>query len=544
MASKSQKLKEVFPATVLLLLLFAIARYVDFSGDFALNDDWGYSTPVRWWIEDNVFQLTHWQSMPLIPQLVGGAIWTSVFGFEQEALRRLGVLFAALGLIGTYGLARALSVPRWGALFFASLLLASPIYTTLTFSFMSDVPFAALATLATWALVASFKYEGKQHNLVLLFGAALVLLAVAQRQTGLGIPIAFLLAQFVRPDHSWGKILAALLLLVASVLLIAAVPKILSAYQMLPRVYFFQTETLIRYFNDLISLSPHALLPPLKAGLHGLSYMGLFLFPALPLILSALRLHYSWILATGVCSLVLTGLALWQNQLLLLEPDSDVLNWEGVGPRLVPGVMPVPLVMSIVLTALAFWISLTTCLAAFRNIQWRRSIPNAAAATVFLAGLISYGPHMAAYFILFDRYTLFPSAVIGLAIFSLLDLPERIGPTAYGAFALALAGIVFSALLVADHFDWQRARASVLETAVSTNGIDPGMLDAGFEANNLEHVLDNQNQAHTINWIEAHQRTFTIAKSPLEGYEVLIAKPVPQRVGPARAVYLLRKSGY
>jgi hypothetical protein len=60
---------------IMLLPLFAAIAAIlffafDYAGEFSINDDWGYSTPIRWWTEDGRLALTHWQSMPLVTQLV------------------------------------------------------------------------------------------------------------------------------------------------------------------------------------------------------------------------------------------------------------------------------------------------------------------------------------------------------------------------------------------------------------------------------------------------------------------------------------------
>lgn len=509
---------------------------IDYSGDFSLNDDWGYSTPVRWWVEDGVFQLTHWQSMPQVPQFLGGVLWTSLFGFSQEALRNFTALLGCIALIATYGLARALDLPRWAALLASGLLLASPIFQTLSYSFMSDVPFAALAILACWALVAALRSGPRRFWLFFGTGAILTALATLQRQTGLGIPIAFLLVQVIRPVRSPGAAVAALALLAVAVLATIGVPRALSAHDMLPRLYFLQTASLVSYIDSVFELSLGIVLPPLRAVLHGLSYLGLFLFPAVLLLIRFSGLRPVAVAGTATGALLLTGLSYWQNQLLLVSPNTDVLNWDGAGPKLVLGLTPAPLVASALLTAVSFWVSLTALSAALLRIRWERSDRNAAIAMVLLAGVITFGPHMVSYFVLFDRYTLVPALLIGLAALAWMQLPEKMPGEALFSFGLVAAGTILSAALVADHFDWQRARAALTEANLSAD------LHAGFEANNLAHVLANRETAHRLEGYHRDDWRLVIAKSPLDGYEIVEALEVPQRIGPTRTLYLLRKT--
>lgn len=142
--------------TLFVAAALALFLSFNFSGDYAVNDDWGYPTPVRWWVVDRQLSLTHWQSMPLISQLFLGVAWAEVFGFRQGALRQLSLVLALTTCAAVFACARALALPDSICLLCALLPLASPLFVDLSYSFMTDVPAAALAALSLLFLIRSF----------------------------------------------------------------------------------------------------------------------------------------------------------------------------------------------------------------------------------------------------------------------------------------------------------------------------------------------------------------------------------------------------
>src|SRR5271157_3667611 len=60
---------------------------IDPVGDFPLNDDWSYGLAVKYLVVDGHLRFTDWLSVPLITQVLWGALFTLPLGFSFTALR-------------------------------------------------------------------------------------------------------------------------------------------------------------------------------------------------------------------------------------------------------------------------------------------------------------------------------------------------------------------------------------------------------------------------------------------------------------------------
>src|SRR5262245_31806689 len=131
----------------LLLLVFVwvvVVFVVNPIGDFPLNDDWAYGSAVRTLVEPGDLRLSYWSATNLFVPVVWGALFCSPLGFSFTALRLSSLVLGLVGVLATYGLLREARAPAGLALLGALVLAFSPIYFSLSFTFMSDVPFAAI----------------------------------------------------------------------------------------------------------------------------------------------------------------------------------------------------------------------------------------------------------------------------------------------------------------------------------------------------------------------------------------------------------------
>ncbi len=133
--------------------------------------------------------------MPALAQanLVGltlwGTFWTKLLGFSFTTLTYSTLFLALLGLFAFYGIARVLNVPIWGALLGAGLLLFNPLFLHLSYSFMTDVPFLALALIACFCYLWGLQGDRAAW---LWGGGFFAGWAFLVRQFGLFIPLSFL----------------------------------------------------------------------------------------------------------------------------------------------------------------------------------------------------------------------------------------------------------------------------------------------------------------------------------------------------------------
>src|SRR5215469_768343 len=188
-----------YPDPICLSLLVAIwmlaAVVVDPIGNFPLNDDWAYASAVRAMVEQGEIRLSGWTATNLIGQLLWGALFCLPFGFSFTALRVSTLVLALLGILATYALLRQAQAKPGTALIGALTLAFGPIYFALSFTFMTDVPFTAVAAASSLLLLRGLRRGGRAEIIIGLF---LAMVALLIRQIGLAIPIAFAIAYITK----------------------------------------------------------------------------------------------------------------------------------------------------------------------------------------------------------------------------------------------------------------------------------------------------------------------------------------------------------
>jgi 4-amino-4-deoxy-L-arabinose transferase-like glycosyltransferase len=172
----------------LLIVLGAVLAVllVDPRGDFPLSDDWSYAHSARVLCESGRIEFLPWTGASLLFQAGYGALLCKVAGFSFTILRLSTIVLAAVGAIAFSHLLATLAIgPKTSRLAVATLALG-PLYFSQSFTFMTDVPFAAL-TLAAAALYAAGL--AKTERRLLLAASLLASAALLVRQHG-----AFLVA--------------------------------------------------------------------------------------------------------------------------------------------------------------------------------------------------------------------------------------------------------------------------------------------------------------------------------------------------------------
>src|SRR5207249_2935668 len=125
---------------------------------------------------------------PLVVQVLWGALFCKLFGTSFTVLRASTLVLALSGVIATYAAARELGARRSVAFVVAAAVAVNPVYLLLSCTFMTDVPFFALAAVALWGFVRALR-RGSSSALVVATVASV--LATLIRQFGLVLPVAF-----------------------------------------------------------------------------------------------------------------------------------------------------------------------------------------------------------------------------------------------------------------------------------------------------------------------------------------------------------------
>lgn len=187
---------EAAPPLALMVAFGALLVAVPPAGEFPIDDDWVYARAVQTLLETSRLEVPAWTAASLALQTLWGALFASVFGFSHLTLRCATLTLSAVGALGCYALLRPM-VGRGWALVGGLLLLANPLYVTLSYSFMTDVPFLAFAL---WSLVCYTRAieSFRPRPGWIVAGSLLAGCAFLVRQLGAALPLALLLTLGVR----------------------------------------------------------------------------------------------------------------------------------------------------------------------------------------------------------------------------------------------------------------------------------------------------------------------------------------------------------
>ena len=137
-------------------------------------------------------------------QIAWGALFAAIFGGGFGALRLSTVVLVFLGGWALYGVSRELAIDRGRSALAAALYLFNPLAFVLGFSFMTDAPFTALMTIATYFYVRGLRPDRLAVGPTLA-GSAAAALAFLVRPHGALIPLAvaayLLVARRLRPNR-------------------------------------------------------------------------------------------------------------------------------------------------------------------------------------------------------------------------------------------------------------------------------------------------------------------------------------------------------
>jgi 4-amino-4-deoxy-L-arabinose transferase-like glycosyltransferase len=174
--------------SILALALAALLITVPPIGQFPIDDDWLYARTVQSLLAHGRLELPAWAANSLVLQVYWGALFAYLLGFSHDVLRASTLVLAAGGVLACYLLLRELLDDR-RALLGALLLLFNPLYVFLSYSFMTDVPFLALALWALFCTVRGLR-EPRPSVSWLAVGSALAAAAYLVRQVGAFLPLA------------------------------------------------------------------------------------------------------------------------------------------------------------------------------------------------------------------------------------------------------------------------------------------------------------------------------------------------------------------
>jgi hypothetical protein len=185
------------PGAILLFAYFATGVALRLFADVPLHDDWTYAWSVEHFLKTGKLQVLDWSIHYPFAQILWGALFCLPFGFSFSALRVSIVVLAWLGSLALYGTLREVGRARIESLIASLVLIVNPVFYLLSFSFMTDVPFVSVSSIAFFFIVRGFS---RRNALDLWIGCAFGVVGFFVRQLAIAISGAVLLYVIFEPS--------------------------------------------------------------------------------------------------------------------------------------------------------------------------------------------------------------------------------------------------------------------------------------------------------------------------------------------------------
>jgi tetratricopeptide (TPR) repeat protein len=509
-------------------------------GNFPLNDDWAWGTTVRHLTEDGQYIPTDWGAMSLISQVIWGAIFCLPFGFSFTALRISTLVISLIGVIGIYLIFRNLKLSRHSGIIAALLLGFNPIYYALSNTFMTDVPFTSMMIIA---LLFFIRYLKNNFDIDLLLGSILAGIATLDRQSGIIIPIAFMLTGFFnfKLNFRWFIRFFFPLILSAGVL------------------FYFNHWLKINgrmpseYNNKIIEILKA--IPSKQLVLNNLLdiilYLGWFSFPLL--LFSVRELNLKWIKKNYmIASIYIVSFLVIVFIIHAYMPDvyylittritpqfshySNIIVPQGIGPlnlqhpyiRHIPNVPELPNIFWNIITLISIvggiLLIVTFSKTVYKLITKSKheNIKEEKFIVIFILLLIIiYVLPLLNLEKSYDRYIL---PILPL-VFIITTINNKLYITANKRFLNLISKIfiflfiLFSVPVTRDYLEWNRTRWKAIDFMLNDQKISPHEIDGGFEFNGLYlYSKDYSLKTWKSRWVDKDK--YIVALGEIPGYSV------------------------
>ena len=517
---------------ILVLVFIAVLGFTNPLGDFPLNDDWSYGQAVQDLVQRHEFRLSGWTSMPLLTQVLWGALFSLPAGFSFTALRLSTLFLSMAALLLLMGLVWRKDERLLTALLGPLLLLFNPVYLNLSHTFMTDVPFIAFVLGSILLFVQG---DERRNRVLLALGVCLAVLATLLRQTGVLLPVAFGIGYLIRGRAGVRKALPTAGFILLTIATYVAYTGWLSSTGRLPTGYFAQWTQI----RSVLAAGPSGVGGQVaRSLLSTYIYLGIFTLPFGLLFLQHAPKKRLFLLF--LTSTVLLGAA----QLLRVTLPGNILSDRGVGPFTLAhtaafAVFSGGVAARILLGLLALLGGTLLLEMVVRSMESANSSLTGAVC-LSLAGLCFASLSLVSQL---DRYmVLYLPLLLASASMALRERPPT-RPTLAASLAATLAYAVFSVSAVHDYMTWNRARWEAIRHVTDELGVPADRIDGGFEFNGLHTYSDDYVRTPDRSpwWVIDDE--YVIAFDVLPGYGILTDYPVKSWL-PAgiRHIFVLKRS--
>lgn len=507
--------------------------YVNPEGNFPLDDDWAYAKPVKSFIDQGHLAFIGFPAMTLIGHTLWGILFCKLFGFSFTVLRFSTLVWGLLGILATFHLLKSFQTSILFAFLTTLLISFNPLYFSLSYSYMTDVPFYALSVIAILFFFKELETPNvRYYSIAVLFS----IWATSIRQPGLVYPFAFAVIISAK-DRNFKRVVYACLPFLLTLGCLAFYEFYLR-YQIGYQKNFPNQN--ITFFTTLFYHPLSVVARQLAVNTKIALYVGLYLLPCSLLLLPRLTLfkkHPKAFLTSCFAISCLPLLFLELQGKSMPFDGGNILTNLGVGPALLNDhemlkVLPfgIPVILWKGVTLLSFFsflLLLTFLLEKAMKLQYVLLTPTY---LPFLYMIVCIGAYIPIVTMLsfYDRYTL-PILLFALVMLFTFQMPLFSSlKNSYLLAAFLLPFAFFSMASTSTYLNWNRARWQAVEELVNDRNISTKEIDGGFEVNgwynyNAAFKADTVKNDKPFWWV--YEDTYTITFSPLAGRRVVEKYP-------------------
>lgn len=510
--------------------LIAIVFFVNPLGNFPLNDDWHYAYPVKTLIETGEYQLHSYFSPNIFLQVIWGYLFCLIPNEFSFTYLRFSTLVTAVfcGFVFFQIIKSKTNRSFYEAIFLTFFLIFNPLFFSLSFSFMTDVPFLLLCLSSMFFYKKYLEEEKMVHRML---GIGLAIAALLIRQPGILILVSAELSIIFFSFFKKKKERIPMKEIFKSKMIFGAIVSILSAMV----VYFF-IENYLKFWLDgrghYISVGGEYLKtlkenPSLfifqfsKRGLMTIFYTGLFCFPLIAIFIEkikAVQLHQKWLFAVVVLFNLLVTFLLFKNNYIFPFGGNIFYNL-GLGPVLLKDIYVLNFAtgfeisnyifisLGLVCQILGCYIFLFLGKKLFQ--VFREPLKHKFFLLLVLTNVVYLGAMMI--FSYFDRYLLLLFASVLIIVFY-----ENSNKRIYQYRSVVVLTVLFgffSVVATKDYLTWSRVSDAAYEK-LRERGIDEKKIDGGLSKNGFEGTLSEIEKTHeyvlTFNHLENYEEVESI----------------------------------
>ncbi len=498
----------------LLILWLLIILIINPIGDFPLNDDWCYGKTVKTLCDEGYLKLYNWGEMTLVGHVYWGYFFTKIFGFSFTVLRWSTLVMGLATLIGIYELCKLANISRWVTLVGVLLCMMNPIFLSLSFSFMTDVPFYCVTIWTFYFFAKALQTDKWQPILWAIFFCYWTFLI---RQLAWVFPVVWLITVLLVKKRTLINLIKAITPLVAVFVFSLVFSYIMESNDLLQDRYNSKFNLMV---NNIVHVNMSIFMDSISYFCRSMAYLGFLLAPIHLIYFKryTFRTYKIW----AIVWTVLITFFLLKTGREIPSLDNIWIDF-GVGPTTLQDhagnftTSPDPRAPKLlwqIITAIGVFSSVSLVFRIKRLVTavFTKTKVSVIVVLAFVFTLVYLTPFLIVG--VYDRYLLplFPIAIVFLGTNTTSQMPSKVYQyIAYGCIGLFT---LFSVCAVHDHLSWNRTRWNALNELTET--IPKNQIQGGVEYVTWNFFSEDQEK-----WWENVTPVYTLVFKPADNQKVV-----------------------